>query len=108
MYILHEKYELLLNRQINNVNFFSGTQVNLQPRMRSIGVQFNGRDDLPAPQPPLPPPVPVLDLSSEGESTNQTDEAASLYEPSSASSDDSQIHDIKLVTFAIIEELMCI
>lgn len=55
---------------------FSGTQVNLQPRVRSIGVQFNGRDDLPAPQPPLPPPVPVVDLSSEGESTDQTDEAA--------------------------------
>lgn len=82
---------------------FSGTQVNLQPRMRSIGVQFNGRDDLPVPQPPLPPPVPVVDLSSEGESTDQTDEAASLYEPSSASTEDSQIHDIKLVTFTIIK-----
>lgn len=84
---------------------FSGTQVNLQPRVRSIGVQFNGRDDLPVPQPPLPPPVPVVDLSSEGESTDQTDEAASLYEPSSASSEDSQIHDIKLITFTIIKNL---
>lgn len=85
------------------VILFSGTQVNLQPQMRSIGVQFNGRYDLPAPQPTLLPPVPVVDLSSEGESTDQTDEAASLYEPSSASSEDSQIHDIKLVTFAIIK-----
>ncbi|XP_056000372.1 uncharacterized protein LOC125656629 isoform X1 [Ostrea edulis] len=81
--------------QVAAKNKEKGLQVNLQPRVRSIGVQFNGRDDLPTPQVP-PAAVPVLDLSSGGESIEEVgSEAASLYEPSSgcASSDDSHIHN---------------
>ena len=68
-------------------------QINLEPRVRSIGIQFDGRDDLPAAR---VAPVPVQDLSSGGESTDEKgSDTVSLYEPSSASSDDSVPHNIK-------------
>ena len=70
-------------------------QINLEPRVRSIGIQFDGRDDLPAAR-VAPAPVPVQDLSSGGESTDEKgSDTVSLYEPSSASSDDSVPHNIK-------------
>lgn len=71
--------------------------------MRSIGVQFNGRDDLFVLQLLLFLLVFVVDLLSEGELIDQIDEVVLLYELFSVSLEDFQIYDIKLVIFVIIK-----
>lgn len=71
--------------------------------MCSIGVQFNGRDDLFVLQLLLFLLVFVVDLLSEGELIDQIDEVVLLYELFSVSLEDFQIYDIKLVIFIIIK-----
>ncbi|XP_056006794.1 uncharacterized protein LOC125658626 [Ostrea edulis] len=71
-----------------------GLQVDFQPRVRSIGIQFNSRDDVREHPVITPYPVQMHESSSSEESEDQTDtDSTSVYEPSSASSDDSHLTD---------------
>lgn len=70
-----------------------GSQADMRPRVRSIGVQCNGTD--------IPPPLPIPDIeparnepSSSCEESSETDsDTRSVYEPSSTGSEESQIQD---------------
>ncbi|XP_056014379.1 uncharacterized protein LOC125647123 [Ostrea edulis] len=69
-----------------------GVQAELQPRMRSIGVQFNGRDDIPDSQSAQKPALTHDSSSSDQSMATPCDsEAASMYEPSGSSSDESRL-----------------
>jgi hypothetical protein len=80
--------------------FFEGLQVDLQPRVRSIGTQFNGIADVsdhPVIIPKRYKPVQIHESSSSGESETET-HSSSAYEPSSASSSESRLTDTPYVT----------
>lgn len=75
------------NKHLIDSRRFAFQGHSFQRRMLIIRVQFWGSYDFLASQAPPASAIPVLDLSSERETTDQTDVFASKYKASSASSD---------------------
>lgn len=71
---------------------FLGSQADMRPRVRSIGVQCNGTDIPPLPRPDREP-ARNEPLSSSEESSETDSDHGSVYEPSSTGSEESQIQD---------------
>lgn len=69
-----------------------GSQADMRPRVKSIGVQCNGTDIPPLPRPDREP-ARNEPLSSSEESSETDSDHGSVYEPSSTGSEESQIQD---------------
>ena len=107
--LLNDCYKLLNSIKLHVIEekigflfkvIFVGTQVDLQPRFRSIGVQFNGPDEVnQTTAVRVPTKNQEVSSSEESMATQSDEDRASSYEPSSAGSDESHIPDVQYVSY---------